>query len=88
MYQKALWVAGFAAWLRDFDEVDDGSPIHIHAIAIGDAELSEPAIDQLTGPNGYVRGCTDLPWKQEADRHGGLILCQWMIELGYGDWMQ
>jgi hypothetical protein len=82
----ALRVAGFAAWLRDFDEVYDGSPIHIHAIAIGDAELSRPAIDQLTGPNGYFRGFTGFPWKQEPDRHGGPILCQWMIDMGYGDW--
>lgn len=82
----ALRVAGFAAWLRNYDEVYEGSPIHIHAIAIGDTELSLPAIDQLTGPNGYFYGFTGFPWKQELDHHGGPILCQWMIDLGYENW--
>jgi len=30
----ALRVAGFAAWLREYGELFEGSPIHIHAIAI------------------------------------------------------
>lgn len=82
---RALRVSGFAAWLRDYGEIYSDSPIHIHAIAIGDAELSPAAIEQLTGPNGYFRGFTGLPNKQEPDRHGGPVICQWMIDMGYGD---
>jgi len=81
----ALRASGFAAWLRNYSEVYPESPVHIHAIAVGDAELSQAAIDQLTGPNGYFRGFTGFPDKQELDRHGGPVLCQWMIDLGYGD---
>ena len=82
---RALRASGFAAWLRNYGEVYPESPVHIHANAIGDAELSQAAIDQLTGPNGYFRGFTGLPNKQEPDRHGGPVLCQWMIDMGYGD---
>jgi hypothetical protein len=83
---RALRSAGFAAWLRDLDELYPGSPIHIHAIAIGDRELSQAAIDQLTGPRGYFYGLTAIPYGDPAfDRHGGPILCQWMIDLGYRD---
>ena len=31
----AMRMEGFAAWLRDFDELSPGSPIHIHAAAVG-----------------------------------------------------
>jgi hypothetical protein len=82
---RALRDSGFAAWLRDYGEIYPDSPIHIHAIAIGDAELSPAAIEQLTGPNGYFHGFTGLPNKQEPDRHGGPVICQWMIDMGYGD---
>jgi hypothetical protein len=81
----ALRVSGFAAWLRNYGEVYPGSPVHIHAIAIGDTELSPEAIDQLIGPNGYFRGFTGFPDRQESDRHGGPVICQWMIDLGYQD---
>jgi len=85
----ALRVAGFAAWLREYGELYADSPIHIHAIAIGDRELSPEAQDQLTGPAGYFRGSTGLPPSMygtpAADRYGGPILCQWMIDLGYRD---
>ena len=85
----ALRTAGFAAWLRDYGELYSDSPIHIHAIAIGDRELSEPAQDQLTGEAGYFRGYTGLPVASYGgpfqDRHNGPILCQWMIDLGYRD---
>lgn len=84
----ALRVAGFAAWLRDFDEVYPGSAIHIHAIAIGDQRLSSAAVLQLTGPTGYFRGMTGLPENiatPSADRHGGPILCDWMVKRGYRD---
>lgn len=86
---RALRVAGFAAWLREYGEVYPDSPIHIHAIAIGDRELSEAAEAQLTGPLGYFRGYSGLPVAEgklpTPDRYGGPILCQWMIDLGYRD---
>ena len=85
----ALRVAGFAAWLREYGELYADSPIHIHAIAIGDRELSPAAEEQLTGEAGYFRGYSGLPVETygppAADRYGGPILCQWMIDLGYRD---
>jgi hypothetical protein len=85
----ALRAAGFAAWLREYGELYPDSPIHIHAIAIGDQELSEAAQAQLTGEAGYFRGSTGLPvalyGTPTADKYGGPILCQWMIDLGYRD---
>jgi hypothetical protein len=85
----ALRAAGFAAWLREYGEVYKDSPIHIHAIAIGDRELSPEAEAQLTGPAGYFRGYSGLPIGESGvptpDRYGGPILCQWMIDLGYRD---
>ena len=62
----ALRTAGFAAWLREYGELYDGSPIHIHAIAIGDAELSSAAQEQLTGEAGYFRGDSGLPTLKQA----------------------
>lgn len=85
---QSLRTAGFAAWLRDFDEVEPGSPIHIHAVAIGDEHLSPAARDQLTGEYGYFRGYTGLPQDgvpPQPDRHGGPVICQWMIAAGYAD---
>lgn len=86
---QALRVAGFAAWLREYGELYADSPIHIHAIAIGDAELSPAAQEQLTGPAGYFRGYSGLPFPDGGsptlDRYGGPVLCQWMIDLGYYD---
>lgn len=86
---RALRAAGFAAWLREYGELYTDSPIHIHAIAIGDRELSEAAENQLTGPAGYFRGYSGLPFAEgelpTPDRYGGPVLCQWMIELGYRD---
>jgi hypothetical protein len=84
----ALRAAGFAAWLREYGELYEDSPIHIHAIAIGDRELSQAAEAQLTGPAGYFRGYSGLPpvdGVPTPDRYGGPILCQWMIDLGYRD---
>jgi hypothetical protein len=85
----ALRVAGFAAWLREYGELHADSPIHIHAIAIGDRELSPAAEEQLTGEAGYFRGYSGLPVAMYGppapDRYGGPILCQWMIDLGYQD---
>jgi hypothetical protein len=85
----ALRAAGFAAWLREYGELYPDSPIHIHAIAIGDQELSEAAVAQLTGEAGYFRGSTGLPvalyGTPTQDKYGGPVLCQWMIDLGYQD---
>jgi len=86
---RALRAAGFAAWLREYGELYADSPIHIHAIAIGDQELSPAAEEQLTGPAGYFRGYSGLPPMADGvptpDRYGGPVLCQWMIDLGYRD---
>lgn len=82
---EALRTAGFAAWFRN--EEDDMTP-HIHAIAIGDADLSRAAQLQLTGRYGYFRGFDGLPQEDgvpQTDQDGELILCQWMIDLGYRD---
>ena len=85
----ALRVAGFAAWLREYGELYPDSPIHIHAIAIGDHELSPAAEQQLIGEAGYFRGNNGLPVDMygppKPDRYGGPILCQWMVDLGYQD---
>jgi hypothetical protein len=83
---KALRTAGFAAWLRMNDELYPGSPIHIHAVAIGDKDLSTAAVEQLTGPHGYFRGFNGLPdIGPVADGYGGPVLCRWMIDMGYAD---
>lgn len=82
----ALRQAGFAAWVRQPDVLYAGSPIHIHAIAIGDAHLSQAAQDQLTGPAGYFRGFNGLPVDPpQPDEYGGPYICPWMIEIGYND---
>jgi hypothetical protein len=85
---QAMRSAGFAAWLRAYGELSPDSPIHIHAVAVGDRQLSQAAQDQLTGPFGYFRGYTGVPIPDgppAPDRHGGPLLCQWMIDLGYVD---
>ena len=86
---RALRAAGFAAWVRDYGELYADSPIHIHAIAIGDQELSPAAAEQLAGEAGYFRGYSGLPLDMYGpptlDRYGGPILCQWMIDQGYQD---
>jgi hypothetical protein len=85
----ALRAAGFAAWLREYGELYPDSPIHIHAIAIGDQELSPAAQEQLTGEAGYFRGFSGLPVSMyggpKPDRYGGPVICQWMIDIGYSD---
>ncbi|GAB4468090.1 MAG: hypothetical protein Kow00124_01920 [Anaerolineae bacterium] len=82
----ALRHAGLAAWVREADELYPDSPIHIHAIAIGDAELSQAARDQLDGPAGYFRGYNGLPLDPpQPDPHGGPVVCPWMETLGYRD---
>lgn len=83
---QALRLAGFAAWFRDFDDLYPGSPVHIHAIAIGDRDLSMAAREQLAGPHGYFWGYNGLPVQSglpNRDPHGGPVICQWMMEMGY-----
>jgi hypothetical protein len=85
---RALRVAGFAAWLRSPDELYPGSPIHIHAIAIGDAELSEAARGQIDGMFGYLRGYNGLPQDSGIplpDTSGEMVICQWMADMGFHD---
>lgn len=84
----ALRVAGFAAWYRDSSEIPPNALVHIHAIAIGDHELSLPAQDQLTGKFGYFLGYTGLAQPDgnpRPDHSGGPVMCQWMIDLGYSN---
>lgn len=84
----ALRVAGFAAWVREENELYSGSVIHIHAIAIGDHELSEAARAQIDGRFGYLRGYNGLPQingMPVADRYGEPVICAWMIAQGFGD---
>jgi hypothetical protein len=83
---RALRAAGFAAWLRDTDELYPGSEIHVHAVAIGDKELSRQALDQLLGKYGYFAGRKGYFDAAGAlDPHGGPIICSWMREAGFGD---
>ena len=83
----ALRTAGFAAWLRDFDQLYPGSPIHIHAIAIGDRDLSPAAESQLSANYGYFSGNNGIPPENGTapvpDEFGGPIICKWMTSLGY-----
>lgn len=84
----ALRRAGFAAWLRLPDDLSPPSPLHIHAIAVGDRELSPSARQQLDGPEGYFRGMDGVPpafGGPKPDRYGGPVICQWMRDLGYDD---
>jgi len=85
---RALREAGFAAWLRLPTDLNPPTSLHIHAIAIGDAELSEAARRQLAGPEGYFRGDDGIPpaWGgPHPDRYGGPIVCGWMTRLGFAD---
>lgn len=85
---EALRTAGFAAWVRDADDDYLDWVIHIHAIAIGDAEASPIAQQQVNGPFGYLRGFDGLPREDgdyHADRHGGPIVCAWMLDMGFSD---
>lgn len=76
----ALRYAGFAAWFRDTGDLGPQSPAHIHAIAVGDSELSPDAQKQVTGEGGYFHGMDGLipPHGPNPDPHGGPIICPWM----------
>lgn len=86
---RALRIAGFAAWLRDTDELYDGSIVHIHAIAIGDEEGSEIAQQQVNSDFGYFSGFNGLPPDEGDDPipdiYGDPIICEWMVEMGFED---
>lgn len=79
---RALRTAGFAAWLRDLDALYPGSPIHIHAVAVGDRELSYTAQLQVYGEFGYFAGMDGLPpptgQPPNPDPHGEPLICAWM----------
>jgi hypothetical protein len=88
---EALRIAGFAAWVRRTGELYPNSPIHIHAIAVGDAELSDAARAQIDGERGYLRGYNGLPESYGdpiRDSHGGPVICAWMIADGFHDLRQ
>ena len=85
---KALRQAGFAAWLRLKGDLKQFDGVHIHAIAIGDHELSNAARAQLDGPEGYFRGLDGVPPAEggpKQDRYGGPIVCGWMAAFGFRD---
>lgn len=78
---EALRAAGFAAWLRETGQLYANSPIHIHAIAVGDADLSPVAWGQVYSETGYLAGWDGLPpdWGGPSpDQHGGPVTCGWM----------
>jgi hypothetical protein len=82
----ALRQAGFAAWARLPGDLSPATATHIHAIAVGDRELSDAARRQLDGPEGYFRGLNGIPPENggtQPDRYGGPIVCAWMTELGF-----
>lgn len=76
----ALRYAGFAAWFRDTGDLGPQSPAHVHAIAVGDRELSPAAQKQVTGEGGYFQGMDGLipPHGPNPDPYGGPIICPWM----------
>ena len=82
----ALRQASFAAWVRLPGDLSPATATHIHAIAIGDRELSEAARLQLDGPAGYFRGLNGIPPENggtQPDRYGGPIVCEWMKDFGF-----
>ena len=83
----ALRYAGFAAWFRDTGDLGPQSPAHIHAIAVGDRELSPAAQRQVTGEGGYFQGMDGLipPHGPNPDPYGGPIICSWMDVRHEGD---
>jgi hypothetical protein len=86
---RTLRAAGFAAWLRDADELYPGSEIHIHAVAMGDRDLSRQALDQVQGKYGYFAGMKGYVIETGTlDPHGGPIICNWMREAGLGNFRQ
>lgn len=74
---QALRAAGFAAWYRPAGALGPGSGAHLHAVAIGDGELSPAAQEQVRS---YFAGMDGLiePWGPNPDPHGGQVICDWM----------
>lgn len=80
-----LRLVGFAAWLRLPDDLDPPTTLHIHAVAVGDRELSTAARQQLYGQEGYFRGYDGVPPEHggfRRDRLDGPVICNWMVEDG------
>lgn len=67
---RALRQAGFAAWVRQ----PPAFSWHIHAVAIGDPDLSRTARDQVAA---YFRGRDGLAGNR-PDPHGGPLVKAWM----------
>lgn len=85
---RALRTVGFAAWLRGDDTVGPESKVYVHAVPIGDRELSPAAQEQISGLAGYLRGFDGLPapgGNPGLDRHGGPLICRWMLDIGITD---
>ncbi len=74
---QALRAAGFAAWYRAAGSLGSGSGDHLHAIAIGDRELSPAAQEQVRSYFSGMDGLID-PWGPNPDPHGGPVVCPWM----------
>lgn len=84
----AMRQAGFAAWYRPTGMFGPNSGAHIHAIAIGDPEMSQSARRQIDGIEGYFRGLDGVPSEYggpNSDPHGGPVVCSWMVEMGFRD---
>jgi len=83
---RALRAAGFAAWLRDRAELSPKSEAYVHAVAIGDRQLSDEALAQLSGADGYFFGGRGLSHDVLIpDPHGGPVLCRWMYQPAAAD---
>ncbi len=67
---RALRQAGFAAWIR----TPPSFPYHIHAVAIGDPDLSPSAKKQVKS---YFAGRDGLA-KNGPDPNGGPVVKAWM----------
>lgn len=77
---KALREVGFAAWERGID--GDGFEAHIHAIAIGDAELAPEAKGQVTA---YFAGKNGLAnRKEDPHKDIGRPIPEWAKQFGSG----
>lgn len=72
---EALRVAGFAAWVRNPDQIER----YIYAVPIG-PQVTGAAFDALYGERGYFAGYDGV---DAPDPHGGAILCSWMISESY-----
>ncbi len=84
----AMRKAGFASWYRPTGMFGPDSGAHIHAIAIGDPELSPAAHRQIDGLEGYLRGLDGVIPEYggpHPDSLGEPVICTWTLEMGYKD---